>query len=198
MTASDAALIVIDMQNDFCQPTSRLYVKGAPAILPTLSQAVKAFRAAGAPVIFVVRQHRGAGLDVDFTREDLFHQQPFLVSSPGTDIVDALRIEPGDVVVVKRRWSAFFATDLDLLLRRLGVRAVVLAGVQTPTCIRATANDASSLDYHCAVLSDSTASTHQAIQEANLYDMAQMGIEILTTQQAIGQFAPLEPQALAV
>jgi nicotinamidase-related amidase len=195
---TDAALIVIDMQNDFCLPTSRLYVKGAPAILPAIGRMVDAFRTTGAPVVFVIRQHRDAGLDVDFTRADLFRHQPFLVSSPGADLVSELRLEPADVVVVKRRWSAFFATDLDLVLRRLGVRSVILAGVQTPNCIRATANDATSLDYQCVVLSDATASAHAAIQEANLYDLAQMGVQILTTDEAIAQYATLGPRAIAV
>jgi nicotinamidase-related amidase len=198
MSTNETVLIVIDMQNDFCLPTSRLYVGDAPKIMPALSRAVEAFRAAGGPIVFVVRKHRDAGLDVDFTRAELFQKQPFLVSSPGADVVDELHVEPSDIIVVKRRWSAFFATDLDLVLRRLGARSVVVAGVQTPNCIRATANDATSLDYHCVVLSDATASASQAIQDANLYDMQQMGVEIMTTDQAILRYAPVAMQAIAV
>ncbi len=85
---------------------------------------------------------------------------------------------------MKRRWSAFFSTDLDLVLRRLGVRSVVLAGVQTPNCIRATATDATSLDYHCVVLSDATASGTDEVQQANLFDMSKMGVEVMTVAEA--------------
>ena len=60
---------------------------------------------------------------------------------------------PGELVLVKRRFSAFFATHLDLLLRRLGTERLVVCGVQTPNCIRATAFDAVSLDYHQVVCS---------------------------------------------
>jgi nicotinamidase-related amidase len=66
----------------------------------------------------------------------------------------------------------------------MGVRSLVLAGVQTPNCIRATANDATSLDYHCVVLSDATASANDEIQDANLFDMSKMGVEIMTVAEA--------------
>jgi nicotinamidase-related amidase len=61
--------------------------------------------------------------------------------------VAPLEVQPGDHYIAKKRWSAFFQTHLDLLLRRLGVVNVVLAGVQTPNCIRGTAYDAIALDY---------------------------------------------------
>src|SRR4051794_41127261 len=180
---NDTALVVIDMQNDFCDPASRLFVAGAPEIHGNVAEVMETFRDAGAPVVVVLRQHRLTGLDVDHTRIGIFQDDPFLVDSPGADLIDGLEIVPTDVVVVKRRWSAFFATDLDMVLRRVGVQSVVLAGVQTPNCIRATANDATSLDYHCTVIADATASASQEVQDANLYDMSQMGVEIVTTNQ---------------
>ena len=194
---NDVALVVVDMQNDFCVPTSRLFVGGAPVIFQNVGTVVEAFRNVGAPVIFVLRQHRLAGLDVDHTRLGIFCEDPFLVDSPGADLVPGLQIRPSDVVVIKRRWSAFFATDLDMVLRRMGVRTVVLAGVQTPNCIRATANDATSLDYDCIVLSDATASATTEIQRANLYDMEMMGVQILTTEAAVSRFGAPQPQAVS-
>ncbi len=177
---NDVALVVIDMQNDFCLPSACLFVGGAPNIVRNVARIADSFREAGAPVIMVLRQHRDSGLDVDHTRTSLFSTDPFLVDSPGSDLVEGLEIAPTDVVVIKRRWSAFFSTDLDLILRRLAVRSVVLAGVQTPNCIRATANDATSLDYRCIVLRDATASANDEVQNANLFDMGNMGVEIAT------------------
>lgn len=185
------ALLVIDMQNDFCQPSSRLFVAGAPGAIPNVVAAVDAFRAAGQPVVFVLRKHRALGCDVDAARVPLFIDEPFLVQSPGADLVDGLAICPRDVVVEKRRWSAFFATDLDLVLRRLGITGLVIAGVQTPNCIRSTAVDASALDYAVTVLSDATASATPAVQEANLFDMKNMGIAVTTTQAAVSALAPV-------
>ncbi len=115
-----------------------------------------------------------------------------MVDGPGADLVDGLTISDTDVVVVKRRWSAFFATDLDMVLRRLGVRGIVLAGVQTPNCIRATANDATSFDYRCVVLSDATASATPAVQAANLADMAKMGVEVLDTTEMLKRLGHVE------
>ena len=179
------ALIVVDMQNDFCLPSSRLFVAGAATAVDGVQRAVADFRAAGAPVIWVVRHHRPGGEDVDHARRALFDEQPFLASSPGADVVDGLVVSDGEVVVIKRRWSAFFATDLDLVLRRLRIDTVVVAGVQTPNCIRATAVDATSLDYETVVLSDATASANDAVQSANLFDMANMGIRISTVDEAL-------------
>lgn len=193
----DLALVVIDMQNDFCDPEARLFVADAPTIVENVGEIMRRFRAAGAPVIVVLRQHRSAGLDVDHTRIGMFREDPFLATSPGVDLVDGLEIKDTDVVVVKRRWSAFFATDLDMVLRRMGVRSVVLAGVQTPNCIRATANDATSLDYHCLVLSDATASATPAIQAANLEDMSKMGVEIVTTVEVSARLGKVEAVAIS-
>jgi nicotinamidase-related amidase len=184
---NDTALVVIDMQNDFCLSTSQLFVRGAPQVIDNVIAIAETFREAGAPVVIVLRQHRESGLDVDHTRTGLFSEDPFLVSSPGADLVCGLEIADTDIVVVKRRWSAFFATDLDLVLRRLGVKSVVLAGVQTPNCIRATAADATSLDYHCVVLSDATASASDEVQNANLYDMGMMGVDVMTVEEAVGK-----------
>lgn len=185
----DTALVVIDMQNDFCLPDADLFVGQAPACIPHVRAAVEGFRAVGLPVVWVMRRHRAAGCDVDHTRRELFAARPFLASSPGVDLVAGLEPRPDEPVVEKRRWSAFFATDLDLVLRRLRVERVVLAGVQTPNCIRATACDATSLDYVCMVLSDATASATTEVQRANLFDLGKMGVGVQTTAQLVRELA---------
>ena len=189
----NAALLVIDMQNDFCLPSADLFVAGAPAIAANVGRAVEGFRAAELPVVWVLRRHRADGSDVDRSRRALFAQRPFLVESPGCDLVEGLSPLPEETVVIKRRWSAFFGTDLDLLLRRRGIERLYLAGVQTPNCIRTTACDANALDYGCVVLSDATASATDAVQQANLFDMAHMGIEIATTAEALMQLPVQAP-----
>jgi nicotinamidase-related amidase len=183
------ALIVIDMQNDFCDPSAQLFVAGAPSIVGNVGRLTHTFRASETPVVIILRRHRYSGVDVDLPRVGRFQAEPFLTDGPGADLVDGLEIAADDIVVVKHRWSAFFATDLDMVLRRTGIRTVVLAGVQTPNCIRATATDATSLDYHCIVASDATASATPAIQQANLADMAQMGVEIATTTELAARYA---------
>jgi nicotinamidase-related amidase len=181
----DIALLVIDMQVDFLTPSSPLYVAGGPAIIPMVHKAIECAHSAGITVVHVTRQHRASGVDVDLTRLSLFTDSgSFLVAgTAGTHEVSPLEPASTDLVLTKTRWSAFFATDLDLLLRRQRIHELVLAGVQTPNCIRATAVDALSLDYTTTVLSDATASQSAAIQTSNLADMAAMGVRMLTVAQ---------------
>jgi nicotinamidase-related amidase len=182
---TDVAVLVIDMQQDFLSPASPLFVAGGPAIVPGLLRALEAARSANESIIHVIRRHRATGIDVDQSRRALFAETGgFLVAgTPGAEELPQLTLVPWDFTVVKTRWSAFFATDLDALLRRLGIHKLVLTGVQTPNCIRATANDALSLDYATIVLSDATASQTDEIQLSNLRDMAAMGVEVMTVSQ---------------
>jgi nicotinamidase-related amidase len=182
---SDVALLVIDMQVDFLTPSSPLYVAGGPAIILAVHAVVEHARSANVKIVHVTRQHRPTGVDVDLSRLNLFTRLgPFLVAgTTGAQEISLLDPAATDLTVIKTRWSAFFGTNLDLLLRRLGIHHLVLVGVQTPNCIRATAVDALSLDYTTTVLSDATASQTEAIQASNLADMAAMGIQILTVTQ---------------
>ena len=75
-----------------------------------------------------------------------------------------------------------FGTPLDLILRRLGVDTVILAGTTTPNCIRTSCYDALSLDYDAIVLSDCTSSVTEEVQRANLGDMERIGAQIETVE----------------
>ena len=87
----------------------------------------------------------------------------------------------GEHVVTKKRFSAFWGTHLASLLRRMGATHVVIAGVQTPNCIRATAFDAVADDFpDVSIISDATASATDAIQKANLADCRGVGIHTPT------------------
>lgn len=185
MNPQKTALLVIDMQRDFLTPASPLFVAGGPSIVPAVQLALKSALAAGITVIHVKRDHRAAGVDIDRSRRQLFAETGGLLvaGTLGAQEVPGLEATSGDLIVTKTRWSAFFATDMDLLLRRLAIDTLVLSGVQTPNCIRATAMDALSLDYAVTVLSDGTASQTEQIQLSNLADMAAMGVEIMTVTQ---------------
>jgi len=174
------ALLVIDMQNDFCLPDAILCVKGAMTCLPRVVAAVEEARQRACPIFWVVREHDPSGVDVERTRVHLFPPHgpgATVAGSPGAELVSPLKVEPGDIVISKKRFSSFFGTQLDMILRRLGTQRVVLCGVQTPNCIRGTATDALALDYEeILVLSDATASKSEPVQAANLEDMKNMGI----------------------
>ena len=92
-----------------------------------------------------------------------------------------------DFLLVKPRYSAFFNTGLDLILRRKGIRHVILTGTTTPNCIRTTCYDAISLDYEITVLSDCTSSVTEEIQQSNLRDMANIGAHIISSKEFFKQ-----------
>ncbi|MBO5556168.1 MAG: cysteine hydrolase [Oscillospiraceae bacterium] len=183
-----AALLVIDMQRGFLDPASPLFIEGAPATVDACARAIALCREKDVSVIFVTRRYAADGSDVELARREAWEMggKPL---SPGCDpAVDAsmpavFGSTPGDYHIVKPRYSAFFATPLDLILRRLEIGRVILTGTTTPNCIRATCFDGLSLDYDVTVLSDCTSSRTEEIQEANLRDMAAVGARIQTLQE---------------
>ncbi len=183
-----SALLVIDMQNGFLSPRSPLYIAGAPATVPACARVIARCREADVPVVFVTRAYAADGSDVEKPRRAAFLSggRPL---SPGCDeeisaaMPASFGSAEGDRHIVKPRFSAFFRTGLDALLRSLGVGHVILAGTTTPNCIRSTCYDAISLDYDVTVLSDCTSSVSEEIQRSNLGDMARAGARILSSDE---------------
>ena len=157
------ALIMIDMQRGFLDPASPLCIPSAAATVPACAAAMDACRRTGTPVVYATRHYRADGSDVERCRRGVWFAggRPLSEVCP-PEMSDAFpeefTVEAGDYCIVKPRFSAFFSTQLDLLLRRLGVDTVILAGTTTPNCIRTTCYDALSLDYDVVVLSDCTSS----------------------------------------
>ncbi|RQD83609.1 MAG: cysteine hydrolase [Methanocalculus sp. MSAO_Arc2] len=178
------ALLIIDMQNDFVAPGAPLRVAGAEGIIPSIQRILDAFRKRHLPVMHILRIHRRGGLDVEHFRRDLFQQRPFAVAgTKGAEVIDELSPLPSEYILEKTRMSGFFGTDLDLLLRSLEVQKVVVTGIQTPNCIRTTVYDAMAYGYDTTLISDATAAATPEIHEANLRDMAAIGVSIIRTEE---------------
>lgn len=177
------ALLIIDMQNDFCLPGAPFEVKGALPVARQIKKALDAGRSRGLPVVHVIRHYRADGIDVEATRYKAFIEKggAFIEGTRGAEIINELKPVKGEYTIVKQRWSAFFQTELDILLRRLNVNQIVVTGVQTPNCIRGTVWDANSLDYEVIVLTDGTGATSPEVHQANLFDMQNIGIQLMTT-----------------
>jgi len=161
------ALLVIDMQNDlvkaeggFFAPLSQSVRSGG--VIENIVRVVKAARGVGVPIFHVRTVHRRDGTDVipiitDFMLQGLVPREMggvMVEGTPGADFISELQPAAEDYVVVKRRGSAFFNTDLDLLLRARGLDTLLLVGVVTNSCVENTARDARQRDYHVLVLSD--------------------------------------------
>ena len=193
---SRTALVVIDMQNGFLSPASAQYIDGAAATVPACAAVIQNCRARGIPVFFVIRSYRADGSDVEHTRFESWLKGGKAISPGCPGAIDgsmpaSFGPEPGDYVLYKPRFSALFRTPLDGMLRRLGVDTLLLAGTTTPNCIRTTAYDALSLEYNVAVLSDCTSSVSEAVQRANLADMARVGVQILSSADYLSGRVPL-------
>lgn len=166
------ALLVIDMQNDFLKPDSRLYNRGARDLIPAINRLAAAARAGEALVIWIIQQHRRQL--VDFGREADISPAHCVEGTPGAELVAELERGQDDFTVIKRRFSGFYATDLDLLLRCLNCNTVVLAGINTDGCVLATAVDAHARDYYVRVVSDATAGWDAGACQAALASLARL------------------------
>jgi len=177
---SRPALLIIDMQNDFVLDGRPLQVKGAQSIIPSIRTILEQFRSAGLPVFHVVRVHRADGSDVEIMRQDLFRKTPFAVEgTDGAAVIGDLVPAGGEYLLPKIRMSAFIGTGLDLTLRILGVDTVVVAGIQTPNCIRTTVFDALAYNYHAWLVIDATAAQNDEIHMSNVRDMENIGVRII-------------------
>lgn len=192
------ALMIIDMQKDFCLPGAPFEVYGAMDVAKKIQKALKACREHGIPVIHVLRHYRADGSDVEITRYDGFVKAggSLVRGTESSEILDELKPIDGEYLIVKKRWSAFFQTECDLLLRRLGVDHIVVTGVQTPNCIRGTVWDANSLDYEVTVLTDGTGAKTDDVHQANLFDMKNIGIMLMTTDEFINSLPDVPRQNL--
>lgn len=184
------ALLIIDMQNDFCLPGAPFEVPSASQVIPFIKKALEVCRKNGIPVVHVLRNYRADGSDVEITRYESFLQVggACVEGTQGAEIVEELKPIPGEYLIIKKRWSAFFQTELNSILKRLGIEQVVITGVQTPNCIRGTVWDANSLNYDVIVLTDGTGAKTEEVHQANLFDMKNIGIKLMTTDQFISLF----------
>lgn len=185
------ALLVIDMQDGFLNPQSPTYIPMARDTVPACVAVQEKARQLGVDVYFVYRKYAPDGTDVEFTRYYAWKQGGKPCSGPehpiGWSMPEEFRVLEGDTLLYKPRYSAFFQTNLDGMLRRKGIDTVVVTGTTTPNCIRATVFDAISLDYNTVVLSDCTSSVTEEVQRVNLLGMQTIGAVITTAQEFIDE-----------
>jgi nicotinamidase-related amidase len=180
------ALLIIDMQNDFVLEGRPLRVAGARAAIPNIREVLDAFRAKKLPVFHILRVHRKDGSDVEINRQELFRNKPFAVEgTQGAAVIGELVPLPGEYVIPKVRMSAFIGTELDLMLRNLGITDIIVAGIQTPNCIRTTVFDAVAYNYPVVLVVDATAAQTDEIHSANVRDMQNIGVRIMTARDLV-------------
>lgn len=154
------AMIVVDMQNDFVAPGAAMETPAARQIVPKLAEALRICREAGIKVVYTAHVHRRDGCDMglfDDLHPPIANRNALVDGTPGVEIYPDLAPKAGEHVVKKHRYSGFFGTDLDIILREWGVDTVVISGTTTENCCHATARDAMFRNYRVVFLSDATA-----------------------------------------
>ena len=177
-----SALLVIDMQRFFLEATSPTFTCGGAAILPSVKRIVDVFRQAGRPVIFTRHVHHPGDLDSGIM--GWWWEGKCLEGSPESEVHADLLPRPGEKVVFKHRYSAFYNTDLETVLRCLKVEDVVVSGIMTNMCCESTARDAYSRDYRVFFLADGTGTINEEMHLASLLNLA-FGFAYVTTSDAI-------------
>lgn len=161
------AVIVIDMQYDFIGKDAVIPCACTPHIIENIKKLLDYCRSTGVPIIYTQEAHRPNLIDIG---RELDGDEPVhcLEGSHGIEIVEELAPQLQDYVIVKRRYSGFFQTDMQVLLTGLKVDTVIIVGAATDVCVRATATDAQQYGYHVLVPRECVAGSNQQRHEAAL------------------------------
>jgi ureidoacrylate peracid hydrolase len=182
----NAALIVVDVQNDFCSDEGVFAKAGNDVsmvreMLPNLRRLINGARAVGVQVIFVQAIYDPVYLPPPWYERNarLNFEVPRCVS--GTWGADFYGVAPreGETVVRKHRYSAFVNTELDLILRSRQIRTVITTGVATNICVESTSRDAFMRDYYVALVDDASAAYSREQHEAALLNIS-IGFGVVT------------------
>lgn len=199
---SEVAVLVIDMQNEFGSPggmfdRAGIDISGIRATVGPTGRVLDAARAIDIPVIYLTMQHRkdmadiGPGGSPHREKHGFFGVGSHNISPDGqenrvliegfwgTEILAELAPHPGDIVVPKHRYSGFFETSLDGILRSRGIRQLIVTGCTTSVCVESTVRDAMFRDYHCCVLSDCTAEPIGASNSRGNHEASLLTIQLL-------------------
>jgi nicotinamidase-related amidase len=180
------ALVIVDMALAYIEPGAPLYID-APSLIPNIAALASAARAAGAPVIFTRVEYQAgvAGADGGYFYRKVKALRCFDAGNRLGDFDPRLAPQQGDMVLTKQYPSAFFATHLASTLTALKVDTVIVTGVSTSGCVRATALDALCHGFVPFVPRDACADRSAAVHEGNLFDLQAKYAEVVSTVDVV-------------
>lgn len=162
------ALLIVDMVRDFTDPAGLVFYPQNREILPRIRRVLDKCRASGCLIVFLQHCNRKDKAD----RRIAGMRPNCLEGTFGVEIDPMLPVdEKKDYVIPKRRYSGFFGTDLDLVLRENHIENLIIVGTKTNCCIRATVTDAFYLDYNAVVVSDCVATNSEEVNRVHLEDI---------------------------
>ncbi len=179
------ALLIVDMQNDFIHSkNSPVYVPLAKKIVPKIVELLTACRKKKIPIIYTITSHKKDRSG--WALLDKKHNRGYCIeNTPGAETIPEINPQEKEYIVKKKRYSAFYKTGLERLLKRLKVKRLIVCGVTTSCCVSSTARDAYFRDYEVVVVSDAVSATHRDLHRAALkYFRENIGL-VLKTDEVI-------------
>jgi nicotinamidase-related amidase len=180
------ALILVDVINSFFLEGMPNQYPEAGDVLPALRQLLKQARSAGRLVVHAVERHYPGFDDHEWRKLPRHH----LIGDPDAAFFEGFApAGPREIISPKRRYSAFFATDLALFLREQRIERVIVAGVKTNVCIRATAQDAFAYGFAVVVPREATNSNRPHLAAASLEDIERYFGDVVSLERALEMLA---------
>lgn len=180
------ALILVDVIDSFFKPGMPNYYPDVDHVIEPLRRLLAAARAGQQLIVHAAERHR-PGLN-DFEWHKLPHHH--FIDEPDAAVTPGFEMQgPNEILVPKRRFSAFFATDLALLLNEQGIKRVIVAGVKTNVCIRATAQDAFASGFEPIIPREATNSNRPHLAAASLEDIERYMGKVVSLDEAVAFLA---------
>jgi ureidoacrylate peracid hydrolase len=198
-----SAFLIVDMQNDFLHrdgnfshiarehPEAQIDLPFLIGTIPNVKRLADAFRAAGRPVVYLAHVLKPDYSDAAFpywrvgiepASGNLTH---CVEGTWGAQIIDELKPQEGEHLVVKKGFGGFSNTPLDTVLRNMGVTTCVVSGVTTCVCVSTTVRGGVEYNYPIILVSDAVAEVDQATHEAELKTMARIFADVKTTDEVV-------------
>lgn len=184
------ALLMIDFARAYFAAESPLYA-GVEAVRDVAAGVLAAARARGVPVLHTRVEYEPGGANGGVFYRKIAALQVFDRGSPLGDFEPPLLPAPGEAVITKQYPSAFFGTDLDARLKAAGIDTLVICGLSTSGCVRASAVDAICCGYVPLVVEDGVGDRLDSVHRANLFDLAAKTAEIRPAAKIIAYFEGL-------
>jgi ureidoacrylate peracid hydrolase len=195
------AMVVVDMQKTFCEPGAPAEVPASRDIIVPINRLAAGLRAAGGTVIWCTHANVGVGSTSDwrnffdhFVSDDLRSRTIESLSPGGSGqaIWEELDVQDGDVKLFKNRYSALVpgSSQLERVLRSLGLDTLLICGTKTNVCCESTARDAMMMDFKVVMVSDGTAALSEDEHRASLENIIQQFGDVMTADEILERLVP--------
>jgi nicotinamidase-related amidase len=188
------AFVLVDMVNSITKGQGPPYQTPPhrEALVQNFVRLVAHCRRVGTPLIYTVIHRHPDNLDAPKTLADAGPAggAPLLAGTPAAEIIDELRPQTGDWVIMKPRFSAFYGSNLDMILKTLGTETLLVGGISTQRSVEGTARDAKNRDMQCIVVSDCCTAGELDVHEMTIKHVLPLLVRVRTTDEVIAALHP--------